>query len=68
MANNLCEGRILFVLEGGYELRVLSVGILNAVYALLGKDEISDPIGPMPENENDVTDLLLQLKARHLLI
>lgn len=68
MASSLCEGRILFVLEGGYELRVLSLGILNNIYALLGIDEIRDPIGPMPENENDVTDLLLQLKQRHLLI
>jgi len=68
MANDLCDGRILFVLEGGYELRVLSLGILNSIYALLDKDEIRDPIGSMPENENDVTDLLVQLKERHLLI
>jgi acetoin utilization deacetylase AcuC-like enzyme len=68
MARNLCEGRILFVLEGGYELRVLNLGILNCIYALLDKDEIQDPIGQMPDNENDVTDLLLQLKERHLLI
>lgn len=67
MANQLCQGRILFVLEGGYELRVLSLGILNNIYALLGKDEIRDPIGPMAENENDVTDLLAQLRQRHLL-
>lgn len=68
MANQLCGGRILFVLEGGYELRVLTYGILNNIYALLGVDEIKDPIGTMPENENDVTDLLIQLKERHLLI
>jgi acetoin utilization deacetylase AcuC-like enzyme len=68
MANDLCGGRILFVLEGGYELRVLTFGVLNNIYALLGVDEIRDPIGVMPENENDVTDLLVQLKERHLLI
>ena len=68
MAADLCEGRILFVLEGGYELRVLSLGILNCIYALLGQDEIRDPIGPMPETENNVTHLLRQLKERHLLI
>jgi acetoin utilization deacetylase AcuC-like enzyme len=67
MANELCNGRILFVLEGGYELRVLTLGILNNIYALLSRDEINDPIGPMPDNEQDVTDLLLQLKERHLL-
>lgn len=68
LANDLCAGRILFVLEGGYELRVLTLGIVNNVQALLGIDEIYDPIGPMRENENDVTDLLHQLKRRHLLI
>lgn len=56
------------MLEGGYELRVLTLGIVNNVQALLGIDEIYDPIGPMRENENDVTDLLHQLKRRHLLI
>ena len=67
MANNMCNGRILFILEGGYELNVLNSGILNTVYALIGRDEIQDTIGPMPQQENDVTDLLSQLKARHLL-
>lgn len=67
MANTLCNGRILFVLEGGYELQVLSYGILNTLYALLGRDDIRDPLGPMPQQEPDVTDLLHQLKARHLL-
>lgn len=67
MANTLCNGRILFILEGGYELNVLNSGILNTIYALLGRDEIQDSIGPMPQQEQDVTDLLLQLKDRHLL-
>ncbi len=67
MANDLCHGRILFVLEGGYELQVLNRGILNTIYALLGRDEIKDDIGPMPQPEQDVTDLLQQIKDHHLL-
>jgi len=67
IANDLCNGRILFILEGGYELKVLNSGILNTVYALLGRDDIQDDIGPMPQPEQDVTDLLHQLKDRHLL-
>jgi acetoin utilization deacetylase AcuC-like enzyme len=67
MANKLCNGRILFILEGGYELNALTYGLLNTIYALLGKDEMQDPIGPMPQQEPDVTDLLQQLKERHLL-
>lgn len=67
VADQLCNGRILFVLEGGYETNALTYGILNTVYALLHRDEIHDPIGPMPQPEQDVTDLLHQLKERHLL-
>jgi acetoin utilization deacetylase AcuC-like enzyme len=67
MANELCHGRILFILEGGYELNVLNSGILNTIYAMLGRDEIQDTIGPMPQQEQDVTDLLHQLRVRHLL-
>lgn len=67
MAQTLCHGRILFVLEGGYQQSALTYGILNTMYALLGQDEIHDPIGPMPTPEYDVTDLLYQLRQRHLL-
>lgn len=66
MAQKLCHGRILFVLEGGYHPMALSYGILNVIYALLGRDQIQDPLGAMPQQEADVTDLLQQLKRRHL--
>ncbi len=66
LAERLCNGRILYVLEGGYHQTALTYGVLNALYALLAKDSIHDPLGPMPEPEQDVTDILLQLKRRHL--
>ena len=43
MAGELCEGRIVFVLEGGYQLDVLAHGVRNLAHLLLGDDEISDP-------------------------
>lgn len=67
LAEELCHGRILFVLEGGYQLEVLTYGALNTIYALLGRDEILDPLGPLPQRESDVTEILSQLKQRHLL-
>ncbi|MCB8967587.1 MAG: histone deacetylase [Chloroflexota bacterium] len=67
MAQDLCNGRILFVLEGGYQQTALTYGILNTIYALLGRDEIHDPLGPMPTPEHDVTDILRQLRQRHLI-
>jgi acetoin utilization deacetylase AcuC-like enzyme len=66
LADELCQGRILFVLEGGYKLDVLTLGIANVFQALNGRDVIYDPIGPMPQAEQSVTDLLESLKQRHL--
>jgi len=65
MARELCGGRILFALEGGYHLDVLAHGVLNTFYALLGEDTISDPLGPPPPGERDIEDLLTRLKQLH---
>lgn len=67
LAQSVCNGRILFVLEGGYQVDALAYGILNVFRALLGQDEITDPLGAMPDNEQDVTDLLYHLQQHHLL-
>lgn len=66
IANDLCHGRVLFVLEGGYHLTALSYGVLNTFYALLGQDIIQDPLGPLPDREADTSRLLLQLQELHL--
>ena len=66
-AHEVCHGRILFVLEGGYQYDATTYGILNVVNALLGRDEIIDPLGPMPYPEQDITHLLRQLKQSHLM-
>ena len=68
LAEQLCNGRILFILEGGYKLDVLTLGIVNVFYALLNVDRIEDGIGPMTHNEQDISSLLTRLKQRHLLI
>ena len=68
MAETLCQGRVLFVLEGGYYFPALAHGVLNTIYALLGRDEIIDPLGPAPEDGRDISQLLFNLQQRHLLI
>jgi acetoin utilization deacetylase AcuC-like enzyme len=65
MAEHLCEGRIVFTLEGGYELDVLAYGVLDAFYAMLGKGTIADPFGPSPHPERPVESLIEQLKDTH---
>lgn len=67
MADAWCDGRILFVLEGGYLLQALAYGVLNLAYALNGRDRVQDPLGPLPQAETAVDDLLNQLKQLHLL-
>jgi acetoin utilization deacetylase AcuC-like enzyme len=65
MAEELCAGRIVLTLEGGYQLDVLAYGVLNSLYALLGKDTIADPLGPSPHAERPVDDLVARLKEVH---
>lgn len=66
LADDVCNGRLLFVLEGGYKIDVLTHGIANTYSALLGHDAIRDPIGASPVPERDVTQLLETLKSRDL--
>jgi len=65
MAKQLCDGRIVFTLEGGYQLDVLAYGVLNAFYAMLGEETITDPLGPSPRPERPVDTLIARLKAAH---
>jgi acetoin utilization deacetylase AcuC-like enzyme len=45
-AQQYSSGKIVFSLEGGYDLDVLKYGTYNTVQALLRKNEFIDPIGP----------------------
>ncbi|MCP4420703.1 MAG: histone deacetylase [Chloroflexi bacterium] len=67
LADELSNGRILFVLEGGYQPQALAYGILNTFYALTHQDKIYDPLGPSPHREQDVSQLLHQIKQHHLI-
>jgi len=68
MADELCEGKLVFTLEGGYQLEVLAYAVLNTFHILLDEEEIEDPLGPAPRPERDVSDLLDQLKGLHRLV
>jgi acetoin utilization deacetylase AcuC-like enzyme len=65
MAEALCDGRIVFVLEGGYNLNSLSHGVLNVAYALLGDSQLVDPLGPAKGKEPAVGPLIAQIKQLH---
>ncbi|MBU0702614.1 MAG: histone deacetylase, partial [Chloroflexi bacterium] len=65
MAEQLCDGRIIFTLEGGYQLDVLAYGVLNALYTMLGEETIADPFGSSPRPERPVDALVARLKTVH---
>jgi acetoin utilization deacetylase AcuC-like enzyme len=65
MAGELCQGRILFALEGGYDLDVLSHGVLNTFYALMGEKTVTDPLGPARGREEEIDLVIARLKEIH---
>jgi acetoin utilization deacetylase AcuC-like enzyme len=67
MAQAVCGGRVVFALEGGYHLDVLAHGVLNTLYALLGDDQISDPLGMAPAGGRSVDALIERLRELHSL-
>jgi acetoin utilization deacetylase AcuC-like enzyme len=69
MADQLCGGKIVFALEGGYNLEALSHGVRNIAHVLLGDADISDPLGPPrhPHAEPDILPLIEQIRKIHSL-
>ena len=69
LANELCGGRIVFLLEGGYDLIGLSEGVADSFRALLG--EASTDTGTIPglrdEPDDKVRKVLNEVKALHQL-
>jgi acetoin utilization deacetylase AcuC-like enzyme len=67
MAQTLCGGRIVFVLEGGYNLIVLRYAWADVARALLGDDESADPLGAGPRGEPDIASVLARVTTVHQL-
>jgi hypothetical protein len=66
LADELCGGRLVCVLEGGYNLRVLSHSILSTFRLLQDAGaEPSDPFGPAPGEARDPSALLNRIKLLH---
>jgi acetoin utilization deacetylase AcuC-like enzyme len=67
LADELCGGRTVFCLEGGYNPQVLSSAV-NATFSLwLGDKYLDDPLGPPPHQSSPpgVTELIAEVKKRH---
>jgi acetoin utilization deacetylase AcuC-like enzyme len=72
LAEELCQGRLVVVLEGGYHLEVLTCGVADLCRALLRDPEPllaagagPDPAGPCPWPERPIDDLIHSLRELH---
>ncbi len=68
IAREMCDGRIVFALEGGYDLDVVANGVASTFRALLGDENIPDPLGASKRASQDVGDYIEQLKGVHRLV
>jgi acetoin utilization deacetylase AcuC-like enzyme len=51
LAAELCQGRLVFTLEGGYNLQVVASSIKATLDVLLGNSEVDDPMGEAAERK-----------------
>jgi acetoin utilization deacetylase AcuC-like enzyme len=65
LAGELCGGRIVLSLEGGYDLEALGACVVAALRVLLGREPGPDPLGPSGRREPDVAALISSIRGRH---
>lgn len=67
LADELCSGRLVFSLEGGYNLTALATSIKATFDVLLGNSNIEDTLGPPPQRYGvpDVAPLIESIKETH---
>ncbi|HET8944550.1 MAG TPA: histone deacetylase [Dehalococcoidia bacterium] len=68
LAGELCEGRIVYALEGGYDHMALAWSVGGCVQTLLGEPLTEDPLGPGPSLRGPEPDAILAaVKKTHSL-
>jgi len=67
LAKQVCAGKIVFLMEGGYDLKALSHGWCNIARALLDSHELSDPYGTATEGASarDFQNLIDRVRVIH---
>lgn len=68
LSDELCRGRLVMTLEGGYGLDSLAYGVVASFAAMLGDEAVADPVGPGRYSEKPFDEAYLdQLRALHRL-
>jgi acetoin utilization deacetylase AcuC-like enzyme len=60
-----CEGRLAFVLEGGYDPDALVDNVQAVLHALAKLEQPGDRLGAAPIDEPDISHLLREVRAIH---
>jgi acetoin utilization deacetylase AcuC-like enzyme len=66
-AEEICSGKIVFFLEGGYNLDVLGIGVANTIRSLLAIESFDDPLGKTNYQEPDIKKIVNELISIHKL-
>jgi acetoin utilization deacetylase AcuC-like enzyme len=65
-AAEVCRGRLVVALEGGYDLTALSWSVRNSIEVLLGEEPSPDPVGSAaPRTAPDITALVSAIRELH---
>jgi len=69
LANELCSGRLVFTLEGGYHLKALAYSVKATFDVLLGRATTEDPLGQSPHGFRapNINALISAIKGIHKL-
>lgn len=65
LADEVCDGRMVLVLEGGYNLDALGACVTAAVRVLLGQPFEKDPLGLITAPEPELGNLIARIQQRH---
>lgn len=65
LAGELCAGRLVLTLEGGYNLEALALSIAATFSMLLGDEKVHDPLGPATQGEHSVDAMISTVKGVH---
>lgn len=66
LAGDICQGRIIFALEGGYNLTALAWSVRASLDVLLGNPSVADPLGlPAVPDAPNVSSILEAVRRAH---
>lgn len=65
IADSVCSGRVVYLLEGGYDPHALVENVIAVFHAMAGSHSIEDHLGPAPFAEPCIDELLTQARSLH---